>query len=400
MWVVHGVWAREALCLWAEDPDLPPSRPVVASGLALHPFACQAAELADVLAALPALAGEAARKAVDGELTLQLPSAAGPLRPLASPGVTRPDLPRPGRIRLVSWRVPVLALPPAAALDLLRGDLSELVIPGASLPYLAAVARLADGLAARGRVLPVLVCEGPVYAARWRPVLDGADAQRARDLAGAMPPSCRAVAAEPPGALLAAALDGLADAAARTRLPGSLLPARRGRTPVRLSLAERYVAALTSTDARLSRRRRGRRARRPAGHQAARRRPPGTRRAWPRPGPAHAARRRCRVPGASGRRGPRPRRPGPAAPGRVRPGRRRTGPARPGRAARHPGSPARRGRRPLRAGPGRRRGRRPAPAPASWPAGPGRDGAPGHPAGSGRARRAAGQGRRPRAAAA
>ena len=129
MWVVHGVWAREALCLWAEDPDLPPSRP---SGLALHPFACQAAELADVLAALPGLAGEAARKAVDGELTLQLPSAAGPLRPLASPGVTRPDLPRPGRIRLASWRVPVLALPPAAALDLLRGDLSELVIPGAS----------------------------------------------------------------------------------------------------------------------------------------------------------------------------------------------------------------------------------------------------------------------------
>ena len=88
MWVVHGIWAREALCLWAEDPDLPPSRPVVASGLALHPFACQAAELADVLAALPGLAGEAARKAVDGELTLQLPSAAGPLRPLASPGVT------------------------------------------------------------------------------------------------------------------------------------------------------------------------------------------------------------------------------------------------------------------------------------------------------------------------
>ena len=249
MRVVHGVWAREALCLWAEDPDLPPSRPVVASGLALHPFACQAAELADVLAALPALAGEAARKAVDGELTLQLPSAAGPLRPLASPGVTRPDLPRPGRIRLASWRVPVLALPPAAALDLLRGDLSEFVIPGASLPYLAAVARLADGLAARGRVLPVLVCEGPVYAARWRPVLDGADAQRARDLARAMPPSCRSVAAEPPGALLAAALDGLADAAARTRLPGSLLPARRGRTPAHLPLAERYVAALTSTDA-------------------------------------------------------------------------------------------------------------------------------------------------------
>ncbi len=83
----------------------------------------------------------------------------------------------------------MLAFTPAAALDLLRapGDLGELVIPGASLPYLAALARFADGLAARGRVLPVLIAEGS-YTARWRPVLGGADTQRARDLAGAMPP--------------------------------------------------------------------------------------------------------------------------------------------------------------------------------------------------------------------
>ena len=24
MRVIHGVWAHGALCLWAEDPDLPP----------------------------------------------------------------------------------------------------------------------------------------------------------------------------------------------------------------------------------------------------------------------------------------------------------------------------------------------------------------------------------------
>ena len=170
----------------------------------------------------------------------------------------------------------MLAFAPAAALDLLRADLGELVIPGASLPYLAALARFADGLAARGRVLPVLAAEaGPppqaarpapppqaarpapppqaarpaAYAARWRPVLGGTDAQRAHDLAAAMPASCRAVAGDPPAVLLAAALAGLADAAARTRLPGSLLPARRGRTPAHIPLAERYVVALTSTDA-------------------------------------------------------------------------------------------------------------------------------------------------------
>ncbi len=78
MRVIHGIWARGALCLWAEDPDLPAAPRDQAPSPALHPFACQAGELADVLAALPGPAGEAARKAVDAELTLQLPSAARP----------------------------------------------------------------------------------------------------------------------------------------------------------------------------------------------------------------------------------------------------------------------------------------------------------------------------------
>ncbi len=60
MRVIHGIWAHGALCLWAEDPDLPPVAPSV-SGFAPHdvrlprphPFACQAAELADMLAAGP-----------------------------------------------------------------------------------------------------------------------------------------------------------------------------------------------------------------------------------------------------------------------------------------------------------------------------------------------------------
>ena len=82
-------------------------------------------------------------------------------------------------------------------------------------------------------------------------MLGGADAQRARDLAAAMPPSCRAVAGDAPGTLLGSALDALADAAARARLTAPLLPARRGRIPARLPLAERYVMALTTADARV-----------------------------------------------------------------------------------------------------------------------------------------------------
>jgi superfamily II DNA or RNA helicase len=100
-------------------------------------------------------------------------------------------------------------------------------------------------------VLPVLESESDAYTARWRPVLGGADAQRARDLAAAMPPSCRAVVGDGPGTLLGSALDALADAAARARLTAPLLPVRRGRIPARLPLAERYVMALTTADARV-----------------------------------------------------------------------------------------------------------------------------------------------------
>jgi SNF2 family DNA or RNA helicase len=268
MRVIHGTWARGALCLWAEDPGprrQPPQpaarrQPPGPAAPRPHPFACEAAALADLLSGLPGPAGEAAGKAVRDELTLSLPSApgtAGGPRPLASPGLAGPDAgepaPRRGRVVLADWRVPVLAVEPAGAIEVL-GAAAELAgvdaAAGASLPYLAALARFACGLAARGRVLPVLAREDGGYAARWRPVLVGADAQRARDLAAAMPPCCRA-ARQAPGPVLSAVLDALADAAARARLPASLLPARRGRPPARVPVAERYVAALATADARL-----------------------------------------------------------------------------------------------------------------------------------------------------
>jgi SNF2 family DNA or RNA helicase len=263
MRVIHGIWAHGALCLWAEDPDLPAVPAAGARLLRPHPFACQAAELADMLASWPGSpgsVGDAARKAIHDELTLQLPSAGG--GPLTSPELVRPGSgalapARGGRVALGSWRVPVLAFEPAAALELLGGLAGwddTVAVAGGSLPYLAAVARFAADLAARGRVLPVLAAdakEGDAYAARWRPVLGGADAVRGRALAAAMPPSCRAALDEPPGALLAGALESLADAAARARLTASLLPARRGRTPARIPMAERFLAALTAPGARI-----------------------------------------------------------------------------------------------------------------------------------------------------
>ncbi len=269
MLVIHGIWAYGTLNLWAEDSAAParakprPGRPSRAPRP--HPFAGGLDALADAAAELAGPASDLVRKAIEDELTLLLPSA--PDGPLASPGVVRdpgagPAAPA-GRPALAAWRVPALAFEPNAALDLLDalGDPGSRPSPanlGGSVAYLSALARLAGDLAARGRVLPTLEPgEDGSYAARWRPVLAGADAQRARDLAAAMPPLCRATRAEgePSAQVLTEALDALADAAARARLgrePAvTLLPARRGRRPVRVPVAERWAAALTGADAQV-----------------------------------------------------------------------------------------------------------------------------------------------------
>ena len=255
MLVVHGIWARGAMRLWAEYTTLPAQtgapvasrpRPAGQDGPALgprpHPFAAPAPELADALAGLPEPLPDLARKAVDGDLTLLLPTVGD--EPLAAPESGR-EPPR-GRQALAAWRVPALVFEPQAAMEALgaldrRGESYPDLMPGATLAYFAVAARFAADLAARGRVLPALVAEEGGYAARWRPVLSAADAQRARELAAAMPPLCRAAidsptaaapAATPPaGALLADALEAFADRAARARLQAPLLPARRGRPP-------------------------------------------------------------------------------------------------------------------------------------------------------------------------
>jgi superfamily II DNA or RNA helicase len=286
MLVVHGLWANGRLQLWAEDSSLPAVAPVrggrPSRAPRAHPFAVGPADLADALATLDAPAAGPARKAVparwhrpagDDELTLRLPSIGD--EPLASPELARPASRMPPdpagdgrraawtRPALAAWRVPVLVFESAAAARLLEALAGQNLagqadlVAGGSIGYLAAVARFAADLAGRGRVLPVLAAEDDGYAARWRPVLSAADAQRARELAAAMPPLCRAAEDVPAGIALAGALDALADSAARTRLQAPLLPARRvrqggqGPRQAHIELPERMVAALTTPDARV-----------------------------------------------------------------------------------------------------------------------------------------------------
>jgi hypothetical protein len=268
MLVIHGTWAYGVLSLWAEDSGCPAStgsRPARTSRAPRpHPFAADPDVLADAVAELAGPSADLALKAIEDELTLRLPSV--PDGPLASPELARaPDAAsarQAARAALAAWRVPALTFDAPVAADLLAalgdpGTGSEAAVAGGSVLYLAALARLADDLAGRGRVLPVMVAsEDGRYAARWWAVLSGADAQRARELATAMPPLCRADAGSEPSAVLVTdALDALADASARARLGRDpefrLLPARSGRRPARVPVAERWAAALTGADAQV-----------------------------------------------------------------------------------------------------------------------------------------------------
>jgi SNF2 family DNA or RNA helicase len=364
MLVIHGIWSDGALCLWAEDAgaltasaapasaalahagqpstgpaSTGPSRTSPAStGQASpgrrvgrpsraprpHPFAASPDDVAEVIAGLAGPAGELAAMAAEDDLTLWLPGTA--LGPQASPELmTVTDAAAwstPGRVTLGPWRLPALVFWPPEALQLLSvlGDHSSLTeasvaaapaqqaVQGESVRYLAALARLATDLTARGRVLPALSSQPPSgavpsgavpggavlsgavpsggvpggavpssatrddempdgavpgggaadgYLACWRPVLSGSDAQRARDLAVAMPPLCRATSADGQSsvAVLTAVVQALTDAAARASLTGppavALLGARRGRRPARVPVAERWAAALTSPDPRV-----------------------------------------------------------------------------------------------------------------------------------------------------
>jgi intein/homing endonuclease len=271
MLVIHGTWAYGVLSLWAEDSGRPASAGLqprrTSRAPRPHPFAADPDVLADAVAELAGPSADLARKAIEDELTLRLPSA--PDGPQASPELGRAADAAAGaagrqaaRAALAAWRVPALTFDPPVAADLLAalgdpGAGSVSAVAGGSVLYLAALARLADDLAGRGRVLPAMaISDDGRYAARWRAVLSGPDAQRARELAAAMPPLCRADAGSEPSAVLVTdALDALADASARARLGRDpefrLLPVRAGRRPSRIPVAERWAAALTGTDAQV-----------------------------------------------------------------------------------------------------------------------------------------------------
>jgi non-specific serine/threonine protein kinase len=140
---------------------------------------------------------------------------------------------------------------------------------GASLTYLAEVAKLALELCARGRVLPTLARRDGAFVARWKPVLtEAGDAERMGLLERAMPEACRAglpddAAGPPPegwdslrppapAAVLEDALAVLTDACARRSLGGTALPPPpRPRAARTTPAAAAWLAALMGPEGRV-----------------------------------------------------------------------------------------------------------------------------------------------------
>ncbi|WP_433239061.1 DEAD/DEAH box helicase [Actinomadura nitritigenes] len=236
MLVAHAAWHGGALCLWAERTG--PHEP---SGGDEHPFATRDFGGTSYEPLL--------RGAFRVELTMMLPTAGDHPLPSAELG-PEPVSEEPG---LRPWRVPALVLEPFPAMALLQAaEHSGDVVPGSDLRFLCVLADEAVHLARRGQVLPALLREDGDLVARWRPVLD--DPARFRALARAMPAACRAADGGRPAAeVLREALSGLVDTAVRGTVPHPLLPARRGRVPDRLPLAERWAEALTGPSAEVAR---------------------------------------------------------------------------------------------------------------------------------------------------
>jgi SNF2 family DNA or RNA helicase len=242
MLVLHAVWTRERLHLWAEDDSsIGPTLSVlqaagsaggeptaVAVSGATHPFACDADRLRAALVAAGQLAGDDMLQQTPA-LRMMVPATttvAGTV-PLPSDrlanalGLTDEPI-----AHLSSFEVPALAIESPAALRMLLapGDdeypLSPELHAGHDLRFWRELAALAADLIADQRVVPSLIQEKTGrFRAIWQPWLaDGAPAQRLGALLAAIPASARCVDDEfrsQPWAIVEAALLGFVDAEAR-----------------------------------------------------------------------------------------------------------------------------------------------------------------------------------------
>lgn len=216
-----------------------------------HPFAVAV----DGLSAALGAAGGAGFDEV-GASVLALPAKGArpcPSRDLAD-RARLPQAAAPPADHLAPWVVPTVRLDAATAVRVLARCADT---GGATVRYAAELVRLAQRIVAAGLVVPSMEyddVDGLWYAA-WQPMPSLRLAGLRAPLVAAMPPAFRCwmfddeVALPPAGEVFDAALTSLVDMMAGAAVatgPGPALPARRGRQPARMPVAEQWLAALTS----------------------------------------------------------------------------------------------------------------------------------------------------------
>ncbi len=235
MLVLHAVWTRERLHLWAEDASLaaqPVAVPVIAAAShaehVRHPFAADESKLRAALVSAHLLAGDDIHhEAVPLRLSLPATTTEAGVTPLPSDrlanalGLGDEVIPH-----LALLDVPALAIETPAAFRFLLAPsdderpLAAGLLAGHEFRFWREIAALAADLIADQRIVPSLIQEKTGrFRAVWQPWLaDGAPAQRLTALLAAIPGSARCVDDEfrgQPWAIIEATLLGFVDAEAR-----------------------------------------------------------------------------------------------------------------------------------------------------------------------------------------
>ncbi len=203
--ILHGTWIPadgsegQPFFVWAERSAEQVRAHPGSPRIQRHPYAATTIEIAHLLDTY--MPDSDWRSAERLTRIVLLPSTD---RAPVMPGwLVEDDIPEPGEVGLVPWRVEGIGVSVLEVLDVLAALPLEQTQPrtqrgvGADLRYWGLVAKFALELLARQRYLPGLRAMDEGIHAVWQPVLDDPDdAARVATLARGMPPACRALLRE------------------------------------------------------------------------------------------------------------------------------------------------------------------------------------------------------------
>ncbi len=189
MIILHAAHLGGKLTLWEEDSDQPSQSDHTPDGQ--HPRCADARRLAETVGVVSERPGNS-----QAEATIWLPSRGN--NPIPSEALAGPAPRSRAKPRIKPWRVPVLRLSGAQAIELLqRCQNGRVLTPGVALGldvvYWRHVMLFATGLTVRQQFLPNVVRHGDITKAVWTPLYVGEDAHQLAELTSAMPATARAM---------------------------------------------------------------------------------------------------------------------------------------------------------------------------------------------------------------